>query len=542
MTAALRRFGSRPIGVLSVLAVVQMTATVVFGVTVIQHNGWAYYHGGDQLWFSSYAALLGDFRLPPADVGFGWAFFLVPLIWLTGPSYVEALPPVAALNILVLGPIALVCVYAIGARIAGRLFGYFAAFLWITAPYLSIWVFVDRYQERYIDNFLPQALGLTMLADFPSMVALLAAAVFVLRAIDRRSSGDALVAGLIVGYAIGMKPSNGVFVTGVLLGYAVARRIRLAVVTLAAIMPGLTTLVIWKQRGLGQLPLFAEPASVQAVGAWVSAVPGEDWFSRFVPLDWGHLWRQIELLHEFSDVAPLLEALPLLGLLVLLVRREHAVTALLAGWLGAFTLFKATATVASIEAGSFFRLLMPAWPAYFLPVVAVGLTPALLARRRARPACPWGKPGLPSSVGAVAGIMTLAALAIVSFARPVGGPEQAILQKDGRITSVDPRIALRATRANGVNSLSWEAPDYPARVYYVIYRGTPGQPTTACERRGVVRCTLRMFPLGHTRTTTFTDRRSFPGMTYRVGVGTSYDDDPLHGDVFLFSRPVVATG
>ena len=67
---------------------------------------------------------------------------------------VQALPPLVLLQVLVLGPIALLCVYGIATRIGGRLLGYWASFLWVAAPFASIPLFVDRYQERWAEHFL----------------------------------------------------------------------------------------------------------------------------------------------------------------------------------------------------------------------------------------------------------------------------------------------------------------------------------------------------------------------------------------------------
>ena len=86
----------------------------------------------------------------------------------------QALPALVVGQVLVLGPIALLCVYGIAARIGGRLLAYWASFLWVIAPFAAIPLFVDRYQERWSEQFLPQALGLTAMADFPSMVVVLA--------------------------------------------------------------------------------------------------------------------------------------------------------------------------------------------------------------------------------------------------------------------------------------------------------------------------------------------------------------------------------
>ena len=92
--------------------------------------------------------------------------------------------PLVLAQVLVLGPIALYCVYAIAREIGGRLLGYWAALLWVITPFAAIPLFVDRYQERWSEQFLPQALGLTAMADFPSMVLVLAGALFVVRSLE----------------------------------------------------------------------------------------------------------------------------------------------------------------------------------------------------------------------------------------------------------------------------------------------------------------------------------------------------------------------
>src|SRR5207237_5060967 len=103
---------------------------------------------------------------------------------LVGPNLVSALPAMVLFNTLVLLPVALLCMYGIASRIAGRVFGYWAAALWILLPYLGI-VFVEPgYHQKYTELTLPQQLGLTSVPDFPAMVALLVSAYFCLRALD----------------------------------------------------------------------------------------------------------------------------------------------------------------------------------------------------------------------------------------------------------------------------------------------------------------------------------------------------------------------
>ena len=133
--------GVRPAYVLGVLVGVQWIAVLALALKV-RHNGWVYYAGGDQLWHYSGAYLLAHGDLPRALVGYGWSILLAPVAAFAGPGLVSALPALVLFNTVVLLPVALLCIYGIGARIAGRMFGYLAAALWIAVPYLGI-VFVQ---------------------------------------------------------------------------------------------------------------------------------------------------------------------------------------------------------------------------------------------------------------------------------------------------------------------------------------------------------------------------------------------------------------
>ena len=62
------------------------------------------------------------------------------------------------LNTLVLLPVALLAVYGIASRIAGRVFGYWAAALWIAVPYVAIPLCCQRYHGKYVEQTLPQTL------------------------------------------------------------------------------------------------------------------------------------------------------------------------------------------------------------------------------------------------------------------------------------------------------------------------------------------------------------------------------------------------
>jgi GDP-L-fucose synthase len=200
----------RPAYVLVPLLAVQWLAVLALALTV-RHNGWLYYAGGDQLWHYTGAYLLAHGHLPPAYVGYGWSMLLLPVAAIAGPNLVSALPALVLFNTVVLLPAALLCMYGIGARIAGRLFGYLAALLWIVVPYLGI-VFVEvGYHQKYTELTLPQDLGLSSVPDFPATVALIVSAYLCLRALDSARWEIGALAGLAAGYSIAIKPSNAIF-------------------------------------------------------------------------------------------------------------------------------------------------------------------------------------------------------------------------------------------------------------------------------------------------------------------------------------------
>ena len=306
-----------PRAVLGTLAAIQLVATLVLAA-LVPHNGWVWFHNGDQIWITTQGWMLGHLELPPTELGYLWSLVLAPLMWFTGPTFVQAMPQIMALNLFVLAPIALVCVYGIAERIGGRLLGYWASLLWVVAPFASTPLFVDRYQERWSENFLPQALGLTSLSDFPSMVVVLAAALFVVRSLDASRITDAALAGLLLGAAAATKPPNLLMGAGAALAYLVARRWREGIVFGAAVVPSLLVLVLWKERGLGELPVLSLGEVRVAAGVGLVALDVD----RYIELDLDH-WRvQMDQLREFFWSARLAQWAPLAGLLaVLRVRR-----------------------------------------------------------------------------------------------------------------------------------------------------------------------------------------------------------------------------
>jgi hypothetical protein len=534
----------RPGIVLGSLIGLQIGATIAFALTAA-HNGWVWFQGGDQIWLATQGWLLGQFELPPTELGYLWSYALAPIMWLTGPTYVQALPPLVVLQVFVLGPVALLCVYDLARRIGGRLLGYWASFLWVIAPFASIPLFVDRYQERFGEQFLPQALGLTAMADFPSLVFVLASAVFVARSLEAGRVNDAILAGLLLGAAGALKPPNLLLGVGAALAYLVARRWRGGLVFGAAVVPALLVLALWKERGLGSIPILTFDEVRLTAGSGLTAVSVD--LDRYLEFDLDHWRNQMDQLREFFWSARVAQWAPVAGLIAVLRVRRGPMAALLGGWLAAFLVAKGFSPRATIESGSFWRLLMPAWPAYLLLFASIPLLVPTLARRLGERMRLPTSPEVRRHWIVVAVVLTLLVpAAAIAVSSPLQGPTLALTQDDGGnfiLTSVDESVRLRVERVAGGNRLTWADGSWRANVFYRVYRAegedvecenTDGHPAQSCYVRGT--------PIATVREREFLDADGPAGATYRIGVGTNWIDDPAFGDVFAFSPPAVAAG
>ena len=532
---------ARPRTVLGSLVGAQLVAVALLAAAAT-HNGWVYFQGGDQIGLSTTGWLVGQLQLPPTTTSYVWPFVLAPLTWLTGPTYLQLLPPLVLLQVVVLGPIALLCVYGIASRIGGRLLGYWASLLWVVTPFAAIPLFVERYHEKWIDQFLPQALGLTAMSDFPSLVLVLAAAFFAVRSLGGDRVADAALAGALAGAAGGLKPPNYLFVAGALLAFAVARRWREGLSFAVLLVPSVIVLAYWKRAGLGMIPALTLDQVQLAAGATQLRLDVD----RYIDLDFEHWRQQMDYLREFFWSARVAQWAPIAGLLAVLRARRYAIAALLGGWLAAFLVVKGFSPRADIQANTFWRLLLPAWPAYLILFASIPLLVPTSTRRLA-----WRmKPpeGPPTRIRWVVIATTLTALlpavVIASSTRLTPPDPPAIVQffESGTIlTPVDESIRLVAREDSGSVELSWSALKWRADVFYRVYRA-PDASDLQCvtERNYAWNCYLQASPIATTRSRELVDDSPVPGAVYRVGVGTNWANDPDAGDVFVFSPPAVA--
>src|SRR5439155_6661520 len=212
---------------------------------------------------------------------------------------------------------------------------------------------------------------------FPATVALLVAAYFSLRAVESASWYPAAAAGLATGYSIAMKPSNSIFLIAPVLTLLVLRW-RSLLPFGALLAPMLLTLALWKYRGLGELAaLPSEPARVAGATDLLHRIHNTGKLN-----SWEHLHQVLLGLREHFWVSRVIEWLPLGGMIALLLRSQRAFL-LVGTWFAAYLLAKGTYIPASIDDASFFRILMPAFPAYLLLAGAVVLlAPGVRARAR----------------------------------------------------------------------------------------------------------------------------------------------------------------
>jgi hypothetical protein len=542
--------------VLGPLILVQWLALLVFMLTV-RHNAWLYYQGGDQTYYWTTGWMFSHWRLPTAEVGWGWSYLLSPLAGITGNTVLSGLPGIVLLDAIVLLPVALLAIYGIGARIGGRVFGYWTAAVWIALPYIVIPLFVQRYHGKYIEQTLPQTFGLTPLADFPSMVLLLAAAYLVVRALDTRDWREAVLAGLVVGFAFCVKPSNIIFFPAPVVAFLIARRWRQLVYFGATLLPGVLLVVLWKQRGLGTQPLFASggDGTLAALGIPLPAGTLAGGIGRYVNINWDHLRENRDSLREFFWAIRPLQWVALAGVVGLL-RRSWAKGALIAVWFYAFLVVKGTSEHARVEDASFFRLLMPSFPAFVLLIAAVPLLVPQLGVRLAR-RYPPGEPNpgrLTRPIVVVAVLLFAVPAVVLAATRVQTGPTAVRNDAQHTLVPVSDAFHLAGAQRDGDARLSWKAPyDGPVGVFYVVLRSPrkfpdPTNPEERTVKEGVVcreqrngaarDCHLYMRRIEATKGLSFVDHPPRGRWAYRIGLAANWLDDPTRGDVLLVSRPV----
>ncbi len=457
-----------------------------------------------------------------------------------------ALPAIVLVNVLVLAPIALLCIFGIAERIGGRVFGYWATLCWIVVPLIGIKYTDLGYHQMYTEVTLPQSYGLTAMADFPSMVA--RARLGLLHVPDPRPDGldrRASPRGSPPGVAIGIKPANSVFLLGPILALAYRRRwLGARVHVVAGLLPAVLTLALWKYRGLGDLPLFSLGAEKRP---WRSAPAHRSSRStrsiKYVQFNW------VQLNKPPRNQGALLEHARRRVARARRPRRNpppfvHAAFLLVGGWFAAFIVTKGTYPQAGIPGGSLFRIMMPAFPAFILGLASlVYLWPR--GRRQWAETPPTRSAFRPRTrfalLGAAAVVFALSPFVVIAAAEPLHGPNPRAYEVDVLIRTVDPALRLTADVVGDRVLLRWNASQpSAAKVGYHIWRsGSPdGGAVCTPVPGGSDNCTLTMRDLGSPRGSGWVDRPGKGTWTYRLGLSASWLATPDTGDVYSVGPPV----
>ena len=539
-----RRLAARwpePWLVLVPLLAAQWIAEIVFSQRV-HHNGFLYYQGGDQIWYYTTGWLSAHGFIPKTLISPAWALTLAPFALVIGAGYVAALPAAILIQALLLTPIALYCVYDIASRVAGRAIGYTAAAIWVFGPYIAIPLFKQDYHSKYVDQFLPHPLGLTMMGDYPSVVCLLAAGALVVRTYQARRVELALAAGLVTGLAILTKASNLIFLATPVLLYLVGKRWRELGAFALALVPALVALTLWKYRGYGTLPAFGNGLGVHrlALGPGPSGPTGSILtpYHRYAQIDWSHLQNNLDGLAEVFFSLRVLQFLPFAGAIAV-ARRSWQLALALSAWFWLYLVIKGSDSVASVDSGSFWRLLLPAVPPL---VIMVSCLPVLVPRFGPELAdrFPVSVPRVPGRRLLIVATVLFGLIPLVAAAalQPISDDSRSIQVRNIAVP-VDGGIGLKATVAGRAVHLTWNpSGEGSTRVFYRVARVRGDFDTICRPTGGAVNCFYIGAPIATTRATSATDRPGRGTWTYRIGVAANWLDDPQMGDVFKVSPHV----
>jgi hypothetical protein len=483
---------ARPAPLLALLILGQL-GFVAWLALETPHNGWFWFSGGDatEYWTSQWAVAHG--LIPQALVGWGLPIFYAWIPLVAGPSLLNGLPVVVLFNALVLGPLALVLVWALADRLYGRVYAWGAATFWVVGPLLAIWAFAPRYRPRFEQGILaPHWAGLTDMADFPSLVAVLATAWATVRAVENGRFGSALGAGVLGGVMIGIKPANTYFLPAVAVLFIAWRRPRLALGWAAGVVPAVVTLALWKSRGLGTIPILSAYSPIrEASGATFDLSTT----NRYLPLDWHHLSVEWAELKQVAWNLRFLQFLLVAGALGAL-RRNWRSGVFLLTWFGAFCVVKGMSSQADVYTLSYFRLTLPGFAAFVLLVPAIGfLWPGIRSLRTVAEPESWTV-RLRSPAAVAAALATVLPLVVVLAAHPASTVRFARLSPQNAEAPISAALTPRVTVAGTTVHLSWRpaARTGATKVFYTVTR-TTGNDGCSLPQRGARECILDNLPL-----------------------------------------------
>jgi hypothetical protein len=488
----------------------------------IVHNGWLFDQDGTATRFYSTAWSFAHGHIPPALVGYGWPLLTTPIAGINGVNFLDGLPALVLVQTVVLLPIALLAVYGVASRIGGRVLGYLTAAGWVLVPYAVHPLFGSGYHAIYVQQLLPEGLGLTGLGAFPSMVCVLVAAYFAVSSIDTADPVHAALGGLFAGFAVALDPANILFLAAPAVGYALARRWSTALVFGAALLPALLTVTLWQYRGLGHVP---------------------------------HIHAQVDLHHlhvlsvDFRNAfySDRLVELPFLAGAIALGRRSWIKSAFISAWFLSYLLVRGSGPGTNVATGSWFAVLMPAYPAFLIACCSLLLLVPRLGQRFAdAPAVhhPARLDWRDQRVVAAAIVLAVLPMVVITALPVRKSPALVAYPGEGALVPIDDALLPQASGGHVAAQLAWpSAQSDGATSFYTVFRSpADGSGGVTCDRdHGATRCVLAMQRLASSTTNSYLDfNPEVPAgrWTYRVGLNANWHTDPSAGGLVALSPPV----
>jgi hypothetical protein len=329
----------------------------------------------------------------------------------------------------------------------------------------------------------------------------------------------------------------------------------------AGLAAPLAVLAYWKERGFGRVPAFATPPPDRRVASGIGGLVHHG--TKYLGNNsWTQLHNNLIQLREHLWSDRVLEFLAVAGIVALFVRSRRA-GVFVGSWFIAYLLLKASYINARVEDGGFWRLLLPAFPAFVIIVAAVPLLfPGVRLRPVAPPPLRLPRRALIGALAALVALLIVFPTALIAAAKPIQRPHVTAVQANGTLVPVSNSLDLRAQiEPNGV-LLNWDASEpSPGKVFFHVYRAS-GKGAYNCHvvAEGADRCTAAVGDLvcrnvAHRapdncllsdaskslaviRQGAYLDRPGPGTWTYRVALYANWLNDEELGDPYVFSPPV----
>jgi hypothetical protein len=204
-----------------------------------------------------------------------------------------------------------------------------------------------------------------------------------------------------------------------------------------------------------------------------------------------------------------------------------------------FLVAKATYVPASVEDASFWRIMMPAFPAYLLLAAAVVLLVPGVRARPARGSFALAGRRLTLALAAALAVFVVLPLGVIAATPTLEDDGRQAVILDDSLLPVSSEIRLQATAEGDGVRLSWEAPrPGSTSVFFRVLRTKAASDVLCAGTRAADQCRLYAELPAARRDNSYVDRPGPGTFTYRIGVSANWVDDERLGDVYVLSDPV----